>query len=161
MRVDQYFERYKRERYFTCHGVKVFYKEAVLDVKELGRLKVFRLREDGEPEPRFYVTSKLNMTARTCHRYKETRWRIEEMHRDLKQYCGLENTCAWKKEPLTAHYAFVFFLWWVFERFRVEKGLDVSFEALWWEHCMGVDKAKMQRMRPGEPPPIAALSNYH
>jgi hypothetical protein len=27
----------------------------------------------------------------------------------------------------------VFFLWWMFERFRVEQGLKVSFESLWCE----------------------------
>jgi hypothetical protein len=118
------------------------------------------VREEGESEPRYYVTSKLDMTVKTCYRFTKMRWSIEDMHRDQKQYCGLENTCAWKKEPLLAHYTFVFFLWWLFERFRVEQGLDVSFESLWWEYCKGVDLAKMQRMQLGEPPPVAAFFNY-
>ena len=160
IRVEEYFGKYKKERYFTCEGVRVFYKEAVLEVKELGRVKVFRLKEEGEVEYKYYVANKPNMTARTCHRYKKTRWKIEGMHRDEKQYCGLENTCAWKKEPLIAHYSFVFFLWWLFEKFRVEQGLKVSFETLWWEYRAGVDRAKVQRMQLGEPPPIAALFSY-
>lgn len=160
MSVAEFFERHRKERYFIHEGVKVFYKEAVLHVKTLGRVKVFRLREEGEPEPLYNVTNKLNMTAKTCYRYKKKRWSIEDMHRDQKQYCGLENTCAWKKESLIAHYSFVFFLWWMFERFRVEQGLRVSFESLWWEYCRGADQAKMQRMQLGEPPPIAALFSY-
>jgi len=56
----------------------------------------------------------------------------------VNKYCGMKNTCAWKKESLLAHYAFVFFLWWLVERFRVEQGLNVSFESLWWEFCKGV-----------------------
>lgn len=160
MRVEEYFEAYKKERYFTYEGVRVFYKEAVLEVKEIGRVKVFRLREENEEEPRYYVSNKLNMTAKTCYRYKKTRWGIEGMHRDEKQYCGLKNTCAWKKEPLLAHYTFVFFLWWLFERFRVEQSLNISIEALWWEYCTGVDRAKMQRIQLGKPPPMAALFSY-
>jgi len=31
-----------------------------------------------------YVASKLNMTAKTCYRYKKMRWSIEDMHRDEK-----------------------------------------------------------------------------
>jgi Transposase DDE domain len=160
MRVDKYFDKYKKERYFTHEGVKVFYKQAILQVSELGRVKVFRLKEESEAKYRYYVASKMNMTAKTCYRYQKSRWSIEDMHRDGKQYCGMKNTCAWEKESLLAHYAFVFFLWWLFERFRVEQGLNVSFESLWWEYCKGVDQAKMQRMQLGEPPPIAALFNY-
>jgi len=158
--VAEYFDKYKKERYFTYDGVRVFYKEAILDVRKLGRKKVFALREEDENDFRFYVTNRLNMTAKTCYRYRKLRWSIEDMHRDQKQYCGLENTCAWKKESLMAHYTFVFFLWWLFERFRLEQGLDVSFESLWWEYCKGVDQAKMQRVQLGEPPPIAALFSY-
>jgi hypothetical protein len=162
MRVEEYFGKYKKERYFTSEGRRVFYKEAILEVKELGRVKVFRLREEGEAEHKnkYYVTDKHKMTARTCYRYKKLRWKIEDMHRDMKQYLGLGNTCAWKKEPLLAHYSYVFYLWWLFERFRAEQELDVSFEALWWEYCAGMEKAKMQRMQLGEPPPIAALFSY-
>lgn len=160
MRVEEYFGKYKKERYFTHEGVKVFYKQAILEVKELGRVKVFRLKEKGEAEYKYYVTDELNMTARTCYRYKKTRWNIEDMHRDEKQYCGLENTCAWKKDQLMAHYSFVFFLWWLFERFRVEQGLKVSFETLWWEYCAGVDRAKAQRIQLGEPPPISMFFSY-
>ena len=100
------------------------------------------------------------MTAKTCYRYKKSRWNIEEMHRELKQYLGLENTCAWKKEPLLAHYTFVFFLWWLFERFRSEQGLDVSFESLWWEYCKGVEQTKALRMQLREPPPISMFFSF-
>lgn len=160
MSVSKYFEKHKNERYFTGEGTRIFYKEAVLDLSEIGRVRIFRFREENESNPRYYVTDKLNMAVNTCYRYKKSRWSIEDMHRDEKQYCGLENTCAWKKEPLIAHYAFVFFLWWLFERFRIEQGLDVSFEMLWWEYCKGVDLAKMERMQLGEPPPIEALFSY-
>ena len=51
MRVEEYFGKYKKERYFTHEGVKVFYKQAILEVKELGRVKVRRLREENESEP--------------------------------------------------------------------------------------------------------------
>ena len=157
VRVEEYFRRYKEERYFTCEGKRVFYKEAVLHVKELGRLKVFRFREE-ESEPRYYVTNKLKMTAKTCYEYKKLRWKIEEMHRELKQYLGLENTCAWKKESLIAHYRFVFLLWWLFEKFRAEQRLKVSFEALWWEYCADVERTKWQRAALEKPPPVTAFS---
>ena len=64
MRMEEYFHRYKEERYFTHEGKRVFYKQAVLQVKELGRVKVFRFREEGG-EPGYYVTNRLKMTAKT------------------------------------------------------------------------------------------------
>lgn len=160
MRVENYFEAYKEERYFTYEGLRVYYKTAVLEVKELGRVKVYRLWEEDERNPKYYVSNKHDMTPRTCYHYKKQRWRIEDMHRDMKQYLGLGNTCAWKKEALLAHYSYVFYLWWLFERFRAQQRLGVSFEALWWEYCAGVEKAKMQRMQLDKPPPIATLFSY-
>lgn len=160
MSIVDYFEKHQEERYFTHEGIRVYYKEAVLDVSTLGRVKAFMTREEHEAEPEYHVTNKQNMSVKTCYRYKKMRWSIEDMHRDQKQYLGLENTCAWKKEPLMAHHTSVFFLWWLFERFRIEQGLNVSFESLWWEYTKGVDQAKMQRTQLGEPPPIAALFNY-
>ncbi len=157
MRVEEYFRRYGEERYFTHEGKRVFYQQAVLEVKELGRVKVFRFREEGG-EPRYYVTNRLKMTAKTCYAYKKLRWKIDEMHREIKQYLGLENTCAWKKEPLLAHYRFAFFLWWAFEQFRRELCLKVSFEAMWWEYASEVEIAKTQRMMLEKPPPVAAFS---
>lgn len=162
MRVDRYFARYKQERYFTDKetGVKVFYKDAVLDVKGLGRVKVFAIREDTEKVFKFYVTRKMKMTARTAQRYRKIRWKIDTMHRDAKQFCGLGNTCLWKEESLIPHFKAAFFLWWLFERYRMETCEDVSFEALWWEYKADVDRAKMLRNKIFEPPPISALFNY-
>ena len=100
MRVERYFMAYKNERYFTYEGLRVFYKEAVLEVKELGRARVFRLREEGEKEFKYYVSNKLDMTARTCYRYKKLRWKIEEMHRDEKQYLGLREHLRLEKGAL-------------------------------------------------------------
>jgi hypothetical protein len=37
----------RRKGYFTHEGIRVFYKQAVLHVKELGRARVFALREEG------------------------------------------------------------------------------------------------------------------
>jgi len=157
MRVEEYFRRYREERYFTHEGRRVFYKEAVLHVKGLGRVKVFAFREE-EGEPRYCVTSELRMTAKTCYEYRRLRWKIDEMHRELKLYLGLENTCAWKKESLIAHYRFVFTLWWMFQRFRAEQRLKVSFEALWWEYCADVERIKWQRAALDKPPPVVAFS---
>jgi hypothetical protein len=53
MRVDKYFDLYKKARYFTHEGVKVFYKQAILQVSELGRTKVFRLKEESEAKYKY------------------------------------------------------------------------------------------------------------
>ena len=158
MRVEEYFRRYREERYFTCEGRRVFYKEAVLHVKELGRVKVFAFREEEEAEYRYCVCNRLNMTAKTCCEYRRLRWKIDEMHRELKLYLGLENTCAWKKESLIAHYRFVFTLWWMFQRFRAEQRLDISFEAMWWEYCTQAERTKWQRAALDKPPPVVVFS---
>jgi hypothetical protein len=158
IRVDEYF-RGKEERYFTHEGIKVFYKQAILHVKELGRVKVFALREESL-EYKFYVSNDMRMTPKTAQRYRKLRWRIDTMHRELKQFCGLENTCSWKEETLVSHFRFSFFLWWAFQRFKLERGLELSFEALWWEYKADADRAKAGRMQLGEPPPISMFFNY-
>jgi hypothetical protein len=159
IRVKDYFKK-KRERYFTWEGRRIYYKQAVLHVKKLGRAMVFAFREEGSEEWRYYVTNDLKMTPRTCHEYRRRRWQIDKMHREEKQFCGLCNTCSWKVESLVPHYKFSFFLWWMFERFRLREGLEVSFEALWWEYKAEVDKAKARRMQLGEPPPLEMFFNY-
>jgi hypothetical protein len=100
------------------------------------------------------------MDPRTCYRKRKSRWRIEDMHRDEKQFCGLGNTCFWKEDPLTAHFKFVFFLWWLFERFKMENKLKVSTEELWWEYKRQVDWSKAERLMAGKPPPLSAFFNY-
>jgi hypothetical protein len=48
----------------------VFYKQAVLHVKGLGRARVFALREEGLG-CKFYVSNDLRMTPKTAHRYRK------------------------------------------------------------------------------------------
>jgi len=58
----------KKEKYFTYKetGKKVFYKEATLDVSKIGRRKVFAFKEENHNEYTYYISNKLNITAKTA-----------------------------------------------------------------------------------------------
>lgn len=143
-RVDKYFETKKKERYFTSKktGEKVYYKEATLDISKIGRCKVFAFRPENTLEYRYYVSNKLDLQAKTAYEHYGNRWSIEDMHRSLKQYCGLENCYSGKKETNLAHKSMSYFLYWIFSIYKTIQeriGFETTFEKLWIEYTNQFD----------------------
>jgi len=62
---------------------------AIVHLKGYGLIKVFKIvAPNGDIE--YWATSDLKMTLEECAEYALQAWRIEEYHRGLKQFCGVE-----------------------------------------------------------------------
>jgi putative transposase len=62
---------------------------AVVHLKGYGFIKVFKIMApNGDIE--FWATDLLDMTIWKCAEYADGSWQIEEYHRGLKQFCGIE-----------------------------------------------------------------------
>lgn len=139
LRMDYYFARYKAAHYFTTPAAhkKVFYKEAILDVSKFGRRKVIAFKEEEEKEWRYFVVSKLKLTAKTAYRYLKKRWVVETMHRETKQFFGLEATYSGRADYLLAHYHCVYYGWLLFQWYKWQIAGDQdppSTEDLWMQY---------------------------
>ena len=93
-RMDVHFETVQAHGSFreTASGKRVTWKQAVVTLKQGGRVRIFRFWREGCPEPQFLLTPATYQTRpdpKTVYREYAWRWRIEEAHRDLKQQFGL------------------------------------------------------------------------
>lgn len=120
VRIDQYFEWYRTAHYFTesATGAKVWYKEAVLNMKRFGRSKVFAFHAVGAGEWRYFLTPVRTSGAhRAWERYSH-RWTVETMHFDLKQYFGLQKCKCRREEAVRGHLELVYGVYSMYRAFR-------------------------------------------
>lgn len=148
MRVEKYFEKYKTERYFTStkSGVKIYYKEAILDVSKIGFCKVFAFRPENETGYKYYISNKRNLKPKTAYYHYDNRWSIEDMHRSLKQFLGLKDCYSGKKDTNVAHKSMCYFLYWAFSIYKTiqtQLGFSKSIEQLWWEYTDQFDHVRI------------------
>jgi len=139
MRIETYFTTAKKWHYFTSGPEKkrVWYKEAILDVSQFGRRKAFLFQEEKEAEPRYFITNDFKLTAKTAYSYLKRRWTIETMHREVKQFFGLQSTYAGNEPYLRAHYIVSYFGWMLFQWYKWQReGIPekVSTEELWLQY---------------------------
>jgi putative transposase len=74
-------------------SVEVSAAGTVVHLEGYGRIKVFRIvARDGDTE--YWATSDLEMDELTRLAFAEQVWAVEEDHRGLKQYCGVERSQA-------------------------------------------------------------------
>ena len=74
----------------------------VVHLKEYGFVKVFRIVPTDE-DTQYWATDVLDMEETTREDLSKKSWKIEEYHRGIKQFCGVEKCQARKKESQRAH----------------------------------------------------------
>ncbi|MHA1225692.1 MAG: transposase, partial [Candidatus Hodarchaeales archaeon] len=100
--------------YFTdpISKERVFYKKATLTLKAAGRVTVYAFKRESMTRPKFILTRASyvkSTTARYVYQQYQSRWRIEEAHRDLKQQFGLPKCQARQAWVVAGFVALVFF----------------------------------------------------
>ena len=83
----------------------------------------------------YWVTDVLDLDESDIERPGNKSWKIEEYHRGIKQYCGVEKCQARKKESQRAHIMFSLRAFLRLELQRVRNGIS------WFE-----SKAKIHRV---------------
>lgn len=82
--------------------------ESIVQMKNIGRVKVVFLREKLDGETTFLVTNALNLPALEILKVYKARWCIEVMHRDCKQHLGLGDYQMRSMNGIARHLSLVF-----------------------------------------------------
>jgi SRSO17 transposase len=120
LRIDQYFQRYRRAHYFTenATGSRIWYKSATVNLKSYGRSTVYAFHPTGADGWRYFLTPVGTTGApRAWARYRH-RWAIETMHLDLKQYFGLAKCKCRREKVVKGHVELVYGVFSLYRTYR-------------------------------------------
>ena len=77
-------------------------KGIIVHLKEYGFIKVFRIvSKDGDQQ--YWATDVLDMQEEKRKELTKKAWKIEEYHRGIKQFCGVERCQARRNSVQRAH----------------------------------------------------------
>jgi putative transposase len=108
-------------------------KGTVVHLREYGFIKVFRLVPT-EGDTQYWATDVLDMDETTRKDLSNKSWKIEEYHRGIKQFCGVEKCQARKKESQRAHVMLSLRAFLRLEVQRIRKGVS------WFESKMKIHR---------------------
>ena len=77
-------------------ATEIPYHGTVVNLKEYGSIKVFRIVSKNE-DTQYWATNALDMDEQKRENIGNSSWKIEEYHRGVKQFCGVEKCQARKK----------------------------------------------------------------
>ena len=98
-------------------------------LREYGFIKVFRLvSKDGDTQ--YWATDVLGMQEKERKKLEKKAWKIEEYHRGIKQFCGVERCQARKNDVQRAHIMMAIRAFLRFEIHRIRTGIS-WFETKW------------------------------
>jgi hypothetical protein len=96
---------------------------SIVHLKEYGFIKVFRIvATDGDTQ--YWATDVLDMDENKREDLGKKSWKIEEYHRGIKQFCGVEKCQARKKESQRAHVLLALRAFLRLEVQRIRKGIS-------------------------------------
>jgi hypothetical protein len=93
-------------------GERVFYRRATLTLKTAGRVNCYAFHRESLAKPKFILTRAFrvkSVTHQLVYREYQSRWRIEEAHRDLKQQFGHPKCQAHRAWVVSGFIALVYF----------------------------------------------------
>jgi hypothetical protein len=106
----------------------------VVHLKAYGFVKVFRIvSKDGDTQ--HWVTDVRDMDESKREDLAKKSWKIEEYHRGIKQFCGVEKCQARKEESQRAHIMFSLRAFFRLELQRIKSGIS------WFESAMKIRRA--------------------
>ena len=83
-------------------AIEIPYQGTVVNLKEYGSIKVFRIVSKNE-DTQYWATNELDMDEQKRGDIGNKSWKIEEYHRGIKQFCGVEKCQARKQESQRKH----------------------------------------------------------
>ena len=133
--------RLKSNRQVKC-GLSFYKAVSEVDVPEdgcevhlkgYGTIKLFKVSFT-EKEPEFWATDLLTMNSERQEELKKISWKIEEFHRGVKQFCGIERCQARKSKSQSAHILLSIRSFLVLEKVRLKTGSS------WYESKMRIHR---------------------
>ena len=113
--------------------VEIPYQGTVVNLKEYGSIKVFRVVSKNE-DTQYWATNVLDMDEQKREDIGNSSWKIEEYHRGVKQFCGVEKCQARKKESQRKHIMLSLRAFLRLEVQRIRNGIS------WFESIMKIQR---------------------
>ena len=104
-------------------AIEIPYQGTVVNLKEYGSIKVFRIVSKNE-DAQYWATNVLDMDEQKIEDIGNKSWKIEEYHRGIKQFCGVEKCQARKKESQRKHIMLSLRAFLRLEVQRIRKGIS-------------------------------------
>lgn len=127
------------------HGLSFYKAVSEVDVPEegcevhlrgYGQVKLFKVTHI-EKEPEFWATDLISMNPEGHEELKKISWRIEEFHRGVKQFCGIERCQARKTKSQCSHILLSIRSFLIFEKARLQTGTS------WHESKMRIHRSSI------------------
>jgi len=115
--------KYDSPDYRAISEVVVPEEGCEVHLRGYGQIKVFRVPHV-KKEPEFWATDVLTMDHERWAELKKISWKIEEFHRGVKQFCGIERCQARKTPSQCSHILLSIRAFLVFEKTRVRSGIS-------------------------------------
>jgi|SRR5690606_27223371 len=122
--------------YMAVSEVNIPDEGCLVHLKGYGQIKLFKVQHI-EKELEFWATDMLSMNPERRAELRKISWKIEEFHRGVKQFCGIERCQARKSQSQFSHILLSIRSFLVFERARLTKGTS------WYESKMGIHRASV------------------
>jgi putative transposase len=103
-----------------------------------GQIKLFKVLHI-EKDPEFWATDVLAMNPDRHIELRKISWKIEEFHRGVKQFCGIERCQARKTQSQCSHILLSIRSFLLFERARLKSGIT------WHESKMRIHRSAISR----------------
>jgi len=122
--------------YMAVSEVAVPEEECEVHLRGCGQIKLCKVTHVAK-EPEFWATDVLSMNLEQRAELKKISWKIEEFHRGVKQFCGIERCQARKSQSQCSHILFSIRSFLVFERARLMTGVS------WHESKMRIHRSAL------------------
>jgi len=120
--------------YMAVSEVAVPEDGCAVHLRGYGQVKLFKVTHLAK-EPEFWATDILSMNLERRAELKKISWKIEEFHRGVKQFCGIERCQARKSQSQCSHILLSIRSFLVFERARLMTGVS------WHESKMRIHRS--------------------
>lgn len=138
----------------ALHKCDISEDGTVVHLKGYGMIQVFRMvTPDGDTE--YWATDVVTMTPQARERVAGQVWRIEEYHRGLKQFCGVERCQARSARAQRNHIGWAVRAFLRLEHHRIRTGTS------WFESKMGIIRCALQLYLSQTSPILIGLAQSH
>ncbi len=124
--------------YVAVSQVEVPEEGCEVHLRGYGPIKLFTAKHLVK-EPEFWATDVLSMDPDRRAELRKISWKIEEFHRGVKQFCGIERCQARKSQSQCSHILLSIRAFLVFERTRLNSGIS------WYESKMRIHRSAVSQ----------------
>ncbi|MBN2267143.1 MAG: transposase [Candidatus Babeliaceae bacterium] len=129
--LETYLGHPSQWHYFTDSekNQRVFYKTVIVTLKTSGRARVYAFYREQSSSVKFILTPAKRLhppSPKTVYRDYQSRWRIEEAHRDLKQHFGIGKCQNRAGRVIHGFFGIVCLAYGIWKRWAMKRGVRVG-----------------------------------